>query len=113
MQGADSLACMCETDSEYYNALRCDPANYSKTVNVSSDPLLYTPRRYNVHVPKDYTFSDGFCAEVRFDPDYRPAFVSSQNLAYIRQGMRFAVTGGTAKTANLPYINVAGKTGTA
>jgi penicillin-binding protein 2 len=113
IQGKDSLACVCEADSDYYNALRCDPANYMKTVNVSSDPLLYTPRNYTVHVPRDYGWNDGLCAPVRFDANYRPAFVSSQNLSIVRQGMRLAVTNGTAMTANLPYIDVAGKTGTA
>ncbi|MFN8562077.1 MAG: penicillin-binding transpeptidase domain-containing protein [Anaerolineae bacterium] len=113
MKGADSLACVCESDSEFYNPLRCNPDTYRATVNVSQDSLLYEPRDYTVSVPLDYTWDDGICTSLRFDPNYRPAFVSSQNLAYIRQGMRLAVTNGTATTANLPYIDVAGKTGTA
>ncbi|MCC6805413.1 MAG: penicillin-binding protein 2 [Anaerolineae bacterium] len=113
MKGENSLACVCESDSEFYNPLRCNPDTYISTVNVSPEDLLYTPRNYRVSVPPDYTWSDGICTSLRFDPNYRPAFVSSQNLAYVRQGMRLAVTGGTATTANLSYIEVAGKTGTA
>jgi membrane carboxypeptidase/penicillin-binding protein len=113
MKGANSLACVCEADSEFYNPLRCDPLNYTSTINVSEDPLLYVPRNYTVAVPLDYTWDDGICTDLRFDSDYRPPFVSAQNLAYIRQGMRLAVTAGTAQPANLPFIEVAGKTGTA
>ncbi len=113
MKGADSLPCICEPDSDYYNATRCDPAHYVNTVNVSSNPLLYEPRNYSVHVPLDYTWNDGICSPLRFDPNYRPAFVSTQNLSIIRQGMRLAVTNGTSTPANLPYIDIAGKTGTA
>ena len=113
MKGKDSLACVCEQDSDFYNPLRCNPATYTNTVNVNPDPLLTTWRNYTVQVPDGYTFSDGFCSPVRFDPNYRPAFVDDANLDIIRQGMRFAVTNGTAKAADLPYFTVAGKTGTA
>ncbi len=114
IKGEDSLACVCEADSGFYNPLRCDPAHYTATVNVSSDPLLYSERQYTVSVPLDYTWQDGICSKLRFDPNYRPAFVSTENLAIIRQGMRLAVTNGTAHPgADLSYIDVAGKTGTA
>ncbi len=39
--------------------------------------------------------------------------VSEDNLELVRQGMRIAVTGGTAQLTNLPHVSVAGKTGTA
>lgn len=39
--------------------------------------------------------------------------LSEENLNLVRQGMRIAVTGGTAQLANLPHLSVAGKTGTA
>ncbi len=114
MKGADSLACICEADSQFYNPVRCDPSTYTNTVNVSSEDLLYQQRNYVVHVPLDYDWGDDLCQPVRFDPNYRPAFVSGQNLSYIRQGMRLAVTHGTAYPgADLSYIDVAGKTGTA
>ncbi|MEP7290938.1 MAG: penicillin-binding transpeptidase domain-containing protein, partial [Chloroflexota bacterium] len=113
MKGQDSLACICEANSGFYNPLRCHPDSYVNTVNVNPDDLLYTPRNYTVQVPVNYDWSDSVCNEVRFDPGYRPAFVSTQNLSIITQGMRLAVTGGTAQAANLPYIDIAGKTGTA
>ncbi len=113
MKGENSLACVCEQDSDFYNPLRCNPATYTSTVNINPDPLLTTWRNYTVPVPDGYSFNDSFCSPVRFDPNYRPAFVDDANLDIIRQGMRFAVTNGTAKAADLPYFTVAGKTGTA
>lgn len=113
MKGENSLACMCEATSEFYNPLRCNPNTYVNTVNVNPEENLYTPRNYTIEVPDGYTWTDGICNDVRFDPDYRPPFVSSENLAILQQGMRLTVTAGTAQTADLPYIDVAGKTGTA
>ena len=66
-----------------------------------------------MNIPLNYAFNGSVCTPIRFEPDYQPAFVSSENLAIIRQGMRDAVTVGTAQGANLSYITVAGKTGTA
>lgn len=113
MKGANSLACMCEANSGFYNPIRCNPETYTNTVNIHPDNLLYAPREYTVFTPDNYSWTDNICNEVRFDSDYRPAFVNSQNLSYVRQGMRLTVTAGTAQSANLPYIAVAGKTGTA
>ncbi len=39
--------------------------------------------------------------------------VSGENLALVREGLRAAVTMGTAQEVNLPQVSVAGKTGTA
>ncbi len=39
--------------------------------------------------------------------------MSPENLAIVRQGMRQAVTNGTAYLLNVPGVDVAGKTGTA
>jgi len=113
MKGANSLACLCEANSGFYNPIRCNPETYTNTVNIHPDNLLYAPREYTVFTPDNYSWTDSICNEVRFDSDYRPAFVSGQNLSYVQQGMRLTVTAGTAQTANLPYIDVAGKTGTA
>ncbi|MBE2269092.1 MAG: hypothetical protein IAE80_12750 [Anaerolinea sp.] len=113
MRGADSLACTCEPNSEFYNPLRCNPATYSGMVNVAQDPLATDWRRYEVHLPVNYGFNDSFCAPIRFDDNYRPPFVTSENLGIVQQGMRFTVTNGTGQAANLPYVLVAGKTGTA
>ncbi|MFN8528122.1 MAG: penicillin-binding protein 2 [Anaerolineae bacterium] len=113
MRGPSSLACVCEADSQYYNANRCDPNGYRAQVDTNPDPFVSNMREYRVHVPLNYDFTSGICEEVRFNPDYQPAFATTENLTYIQQGMRQAVTLGTATRANLPYVAVAGKTGTA
>jgi penicillin-binding protein 2 len=113
MKGESSLACLCESDSGSYNPLRCDPAAYQNTVDIDPDPFVNDPRPYRVHVPLNYAFNGGICDPLRFDPEYTPAFVSEENLDIVRQGMRLAVAVGTAQGANLPFPEVAGKTGTA
>lgn len=113
MRGANSLACTCEPDSDFYNPLRCNPNQYMGRVNVAQEDLETDWRDYIVNVPDDYAFGDSFCAPIRFDPNYRPPFVSTENFSIVQQGMRFTVTNGTGQAANLPYVMVAGKTGTA
>ncbi|NWF68223.1 MAG: penicillin-binding protein 2 [Chloroflexi bacterium] len=118
MKGADSLACMCEPDSPFYNSARCDPTNYTNTVDINPDPLVEDLRTYRVHIPLNYNFNGGVCQPVRFareNAPYTPAFVGDENIFIVEEGMRQAVIaeGGTARGANLPYVAVAGKTGTA
>ncbi len=113
MQGENSLACRCEPTSDFFSPTRCDPANYVGQVDVNPDPFLETWRPYTVFVPDNYTFRDRFCTRLRFNSNYRPPFVSSSNMSILEQGMRFTVTNGTAQAANLSYVTVAGKTGTA
>ena len=114
LQGPNSLACTCERNSEFYNAARCSPATYSNEVNINPDSFGPPDmRNYTVHMPLNYSFGDSFCSPIRFNSDYRPPFVSTANLQVVSEGMRLAVTNGTAQAANLPYIAVAGKTGTA
>jgi len=113
MRGPSSLLCTCEPDSEFYNADRCNPSLYSSEVDVNPDPFLSTMREYRVHIPISYAFQDGYCDRLRFDSEYSPPFVSTETYTIVRQGMRAAVTVGTAQNANLPYVTVAGKTGTA
>jgi penicillin-binding protein 2 len=113
MKGETSLACTCEPDSDSYNPARCNPQGYSNTVDVNPDPFIEELREYRVHVPFNYAFNGAICDPLRFDPDYQPPFVRSDYISIIQQGMRGAVTYGTATGANLPYVNVAGKTGTA
>ncbi|HEX2908983.1 MAG TPA: penicillin-binding transpeptidase domain-containing protein [Phototrophicaceae bacterium] len=113
LKGENSLACTCEADSPYYKAALCDPANYRSTVDVDPDPYLTEMREYTVNVPLNYVFNGSVCNANRWDANYQPPFVDPANLAIIRQGMRGTVTVGTAMPANLPYVMVAGKTGTA
>ena len=113
MKGPDSLDCICETDSPYYNGVRCNPGAYRNTVDLSVNQDGSDIRQYEVFVPQNYTFNARMCTDLRFNDKYRPAFVSADNIDIVRQGMRAAVTVGTATKANLPYVEVAGKTGTA
>ncbi len=113
MKGENSLACTCEQDNGSYNPLRCDPASYQNTVDINPDPFINETLPYRVHVPLNYTFNGGVCDPLRFNPNYTPAFASQENLEIVQQGMRAAVTVGTAQGANLPFPEVAGKTGTA
>lgn len=113
MKGPSSLACLCEPTSDFYNPLRCDPANYINTVDIDPDPFAQDLRQYTVHTPYNYVFNGRVCSPLRFDNRYTPPFVSTENIVLVEQGMRATVTVGTGQGANLPYINVAGKTGTA
>src|SRR5690606_11567835 len=87
MKGENSLACICEQSSSFYNPLRCNPANYINTVDIYEDEFLYTTRNYTVAVPDGYTFSDNFCSPLRFNLNYRPPFVSTENIDIVQQGM--------------------------
>ncbi|MDL1899684.1 hypothetical protein FBR02_02820 [Anaerolineae bacterium CFX9] len=113
MRGPNSLACTCEPQSATYNPLRCNPDTYRGMVDVSQDPFVEEWREYTVWVPEGYTFNQNFCSPLRFNSDYRPPFVSSENIRIAQEGMRATVTIGTAQGANLSYVQVAGKTGTA
>lgn len=115
MKGGSSLACTCEDDPDnpFYNANRCDPENYRNTVDVNPDPFLTELVEYKVHIPINYAFNGRVCDPNRFDQDYQPAFTSTESLQITREGMRATVTVGTAQAANLSYVEVAGKTGTA
>lgn len=122
VNGPTSLACRCEEDSEFYDEAMCNPenylANYDRDPNVDDD--IVDPVQYTVHVPYGYTFNGGVCNELEFNDlgrneRYIPPLAAPGTMTLIQTGMRVAVTdeGGTAKTAVLTYVNVAGKTGTA
>lgn len=114
MKGPDSLACICEPTSPYYNPIRCNPDLYRATVDVDAGQFTEDFRSYRVHVPYGYVFNGRVCDPLRFDSDYTPAFLDEESLRYVRLGMREAVLpGGTAQTAALDFVAVAGKTGTA
>lgn len=118
MKGPASLACTCEPDTDWYDPGRCDPAGYRNTVDINPEATFEEMRTYKVHVPLNYTFNGGVCQPIRFrtaSNPYYPPFVSTANLNLVQEGMRSAVTaeGGTARNADLPFVAVAGKTGTA
>lgn len=113
MRGPSSLACACEETSDFFNPSRCNPDAYRAEVDVNPDPDLNTFRPYRVSVPAGYGWGDRLCNELRFDPGFRPAFSTTDNLNILLEGMRQAVTVGTAERGNLPFVEVGGKTGTA
>ncbi len=117
MKGPASLACICEENSPWYDSNRCDPQGYRNTVDLNPDLGIEDMHSYRIHIPLNYTFNGSVCQEVRFRSarPYIPPFLSSETLALVMEGMRQAVTveGGTAQTAELPFVEVAGKTGTA
>ena len=118
MKRESSLACTCEPDSDWYDPFRCDPQGYRNTVDLNPDPGIEDLHSYRIHIPLNYSFNGSVCQRVRFrgpSEPYIPPFVSEPTLAMVREGMREAVIGegGTAAPAALPFIEVAGKTGTA
>lgn len=118
MKGPASLSCTCEPDSEWYDPNRCDPEGYRNTVDINSDTAVEDLRNYKVHIPLNYTFNGAICQPIRFrsaSNPYQPPFVSTDTLGLMQEGMRAAVIaeGGTASNADLPFVAVAGKTGTA
>jgi hypothetical protein len=120
MHGPTSLACTCEDDSPWYDPFRCDPEGYRNVVNTNDDAFTPVWREYKVHIPLNYTFNGAVCQPIRFTSaqnPYQPAFLYSEAIGHVQEGMRGAVTfeGGPATTASLDDmgIAVAGKTGTA
>ncbi|MXV93332.1 MAG: hypothetical protein F4Z94_07910 [Chloroflexi bacterium] len=118
MKRESSLACTCEPDSEWYDPYRCDPAGYRNTVDLNPDPGIEDLHSYRIHIPLNYSFNGSVCQRVRFrgpSEPYIPPFLSQPTLDLVQEGMREAVIGegGTAAPAALPFVEVAGKTGTA
>lgn len=118
MKRESSLACVCESNSQWYDPNRCDPEGYRNTVDLNPDPGIEDLHTYRIHIPLNYSFNGSVCQPVRFrapSEPYIPAFVTHETLALVREGMREAVIGegGTAQPAALPFVEVAGKTGTA
>lgn len=123
LHGENSLACRCEPDSEHYDKEFCDSVDLNNyTAQFDRDPNLDDDItdivRYRVHVPDGYSFRAGVCdlleqEGVQRSKHYIPPFATPNTLALMQQGMRRAVTEGTASQAALPYVNVGAKTGTA
>ncbi len=123
LHGENSLACRCEPDSDYYDEEFCNSVDLDNyTAQFDRDPNLDDDVtdivRYRVHIPDGYTFNRGVCdlleqQGVQRAKHYIPPFATHETLSLMQQGMRRAVTEGTASRAALPYVNVAAKTGTA
>jgi len=78
------------------------------TVAVANGGTLYRPQLVRQILDVDGNVVQGFVPEIM-----RQVPVSANNLAIVREGMRAAVTRGTAHRINLAEVAVAGKTGTA
>jgi len=78
------------------------------TAAVANGGTLYRPQVVYQVVDNGGHVTRDFVPEV-----IRRMPISGENLDIVREGMREAVTRGTASRANLPEIEVAGKTGTA
>ncbi len=78
------------------------------TVAVANGGTLYRPQVVRQILDSEGNVVRGFVPEI-----IRKVPVSAENLAIVREGMRAAVTRGTAHRVNLTEIAVAGKTGTA
>jgi penicillin-binding protein 2 len=78
------------------------------TATVANGGELYRPQ-----VVREIRDADGNVVRAFTPHLIRSVPVSDENLAMVREGMRAAVTHGTAMSANLGGVAVAGKTGTA
>jgi len=78
------------------------------TAAVANGGTLYRPRIASQVTDAEGRVLRSFAPEV-----IREVPVSPENLAPVREGMRAAVEWGTAMNAYLPWVSVAGKTGTA
>jgi penicillin-binding protein 2 len=136
VQQSASLACRCEEDSDWYDEDLCNPDSYVAQVDRDTNPedTITDPLRYRVNVPYNYFFNAGVCDELEFESlqresqflrghHYIPPFVSQETIEWVQRGMREAVLTGTSSEVAmrslesdafpLPYVNEAGKTGTA
>lgn len=98
-------------------------ANSIISVSIGQGEVLATPLQianlcatianrgyfYTPHIVKEIA---GGRLDSAFITKHRP-HIKKQYYEMVAEGMRMAVTGGTCRTANLPDIEVAGKTGTA
>lgn len=113
-------------NTEYYNSSSRGvnwTANSIISISIGQGEILATPLQianlcalvanrgyfYTPHVVKDV---EGQQIDAKYRTKHIPS-IKSQYYDYVAEGMRMAVLGGTCKGANLPGIEVCGKTGTA
>jgi penicillin-binding protein 2 len=126
IQGENSLVCRCEETSQWYDPAQCNPETYRGQYDRDPNPDddVTDIVTYRVNVPYNYTFNAGVCDPLEFESlgreslvqrqhPYFPPFATPWSIDWVQRGMREAVLTGTASGTALPYVNVAGKTGTA
>jgi membrane carboxypeptidase/penicillin-binding protein len=125
LQGANSLACRCEPDSEWYDLNRCNPDTYTSSFDLypDEDDGLSEWIDYRVHVPYGFDWAtSGICEPIVFQLTGRsfiPPIATAETIGLVQQGGREVVSRGTAsEPANpsfppLGYVTEGGKTGTA
>jgi membrane carboxypeptidase/penicillin-binding protein len=120
IHGEESLSCRCVEDSETYDEAVCAEmlqgyeAQYQLDVNADTDAEEWETITYTVNTSDSrYIIDETVCNPDLADPDYQPPFIDSENIQIVQEGMRMVVTQGTGTAAALPYVTVAGKTGTA
>lgn len=123
VQGANSLACRCESDSPYFSPDRCNTDGY--TAQFDSDPNpednIQNFVQYTVHVPYQYRWNAGLCDPLAIQDwqGYVPPVASIDSFILAQQGMVEVVTRGTSSASANPaapplgYVSEGGKTGTA
>jgi penicillin-binding protein 2 len=119
LRGAESLACLCNSESDTYDETRCEQAleHYQWSYQLDTDPdpasVNWETITYTVNTEDPSYIANSICDPELHAPAYQPPFASPDNLAFVQRGLREVVVNGTGKPANLPYVTVAGKTGTA
>ncbi len=138
INGENSLVCRCEETSEWYDPALCNPDTYVSQYDSDPTPDDVVDEadivRYRVNVPYNYGFGSGICDQLEFDSlgreslfqlghGFFPAFATTDMISWVQRGMREVVVSGTSSEAAmvslssdampLPYVNEAGKTGTA
>ncbi len=137
IQQQESLACLCEEASPWYDETRCNPETYRKTYDIDPNTAddIQNWIEYTVNVPYNYPFNAGICDQLEFESlnresmfqnehNYLPPFAAESTITdWMQRGMREVILSGTSSeramaslevdAPPLPYVNEAGKTGTA
>ena len=130
LQGANSLVCRCEPDSDFYAPDRCNPESYTSRYDSDPNPDddIQTWVDYEVSVPFDYRWTASLCDPLNFGifdiigQRYIPPIGTIDSMELVQFGMEEVTSRGTASEevneAFPPITGVGGiieggKTGTA
>ncbi len=122
IRGEESLACRCNPTSKTYDASQCDALladytwHYQLDTNPDDEAEAFEEVFYTVTTDDPRYIAESICSPDLQKVNYQPPFVDVENIQIVQEGMREVVTIGTGHSpedAALPYVTVAGKTGTA